>query len=257
MTCSQIFLQLLFAHFFAVVKSNICSCRNEDDNRTVASLEFNTIKLVTTHLQNNLTPSQIIPKKISRMLRERQSSADQAYRRIMLESLNIRTNKTCNNNLSQPAWETRNTEERPLAEREWTKNYASEECGAKLIRASESMKNPSHLINRNEDEYMLFQCGEASYFVLELCETIKVIRFELDNKELYSGTTRNFTVRTGDKFSTDPNDWTLIGGFEASSHKMETQNFAGLKVKTFGKFIRVDISSFHGNEHFCTLTSFR
>merc|ERR1711881_358861 len=65
------------------------------------------------------------------------------------------------------------------------------------------------------------------------------------------------TVRTGAKFSTDLNDWNLIGDFEASSQKMETQDFSGFKVKTFGKFIRVEINSFHGSEHFCTLTSFR
>merc|ERR1712051_201252 len=249
---SMILLQIILAHFFTNVKSNICCYRHESDNRTMESLHFNSIKLITRP-SKKVEASPLISRNYSRILIEKQTSARQAYRMIMLESFQIKRNKTCKNELSQPGWNTPGVEDRL----EWNKNYASVECGAKLIRASESMKNPSHLISRNADEYMLYQCREASYFVIELCETIRVIRFELDNKELYSGTPRNFTVRTADKYSTDPNDWNLIGGFEASSEKMETQNFSGLKVKTFGKFIRVDINSFHGNEHFCTLTSLR
>lgn len=144
-----------------------------------------------------------------------------------------------------------------LNEKEWKKNFASIECGAKLIKSSGNIKHPNHIINKNNDEYMLNECKEETFFIIELCETIKVIRFELDNFELYSGTPRNFTVRTIDKYNNNPNQWIAIGSFEASSEKMELQNFSNLEIKSFGKFIRVDINSFHGTEHFCTLTSFR
>merc|ERR1719189_2156486 len=194
-----------------------------------------------------------VQQTASRIVLQSQTNANQVYRMVMLESFQIKTNKK----KARPSCDTQDIEESLLGEREWTKNYASVECGAKLVRATEGMKNPSHLISRNADEYMLYNCREPSYFIIELCETMRVVRFELDNKELYSGTPRSFTVRTGAKFSPDLNDWNLIGDFEASSQKMETQNFSGFKVKTFGKFIRVEINSFHGSEHFCTLTSFR
>merc|ERR1719189_895350 len=194
-----------------------------------------------------------VQQTASRIVLQSQTNANQVYRMVMLESFQIKTNKK----KARPSCDTQDIEESLLGEREWTKNYASVECGAKLVRATEGMKNPSHLISRNADEYMLYNCRESSYFIIELCETMRVVRFELDNKELYSGTPRSFTVRTGTKFSTDLNDWNLIGDFEASSQKMETQDFSGFKVKTFGKFIRVEINSFHGSEHFCTLTSFR
>jgi len=142
-------------------------------------------------------------------------------------------------------------------EKEWKKNFASIECGAKLIKNSKNLKHPNHIINKNNDEYMLNECKDETYFVIELCETIKLIRLELDNFELYSGTPKNFTVRTVDKYSNNLNDWIIIGTFEASHEKMEVQNFSDLEIKSFGKFIRVDINSFHGIEHFCTLTSFR
>ena len=259
MTGIKLLLPIILVNFFNEnVNSYICSYGQESDNRTLASLNFNSIKVITRHSQR-MKVSPKISKKYSKISREKQTSARQAYRMMMLESGQIRRNKTCKNKLAPTEWTTQNVEDLFLTERErdWTKNYASEECGAKLIKASGSMKNPGHLISKNADEYMLYQCNEPSYFVIELCETIRVIRFELDNKELYSGTLRNFTVRTRDKYSPDPNHWNLIGGFEASDEKMEPQNFSELKVKTFGKFIRIDIKSNHGNEHFCTLTSLR
>ena len=82
-------------------------------------------------------------------------------------------------------------------------------------------------------------------------------RLELDNYELYSGTPALFTVRTADQFSNNLADWVTVGQFKASSTKMEVQHFSDLTIKTFGKFVRVDLESFHGSEHYCTLTSFR
>ena len=139
----------------------------------------------------------------------------------------------------------------------WKKNFASIECGAKLIKSSQSLKHPQHVINKNQDEYMLSECKDQTFFIIELCETIKVMRFEMDNYELYSGTPRNFTVRAVDDFSNNLDDWVVIGNFEASSDKMVNQNFEDFELKAFGKFIRVDVNSHHGTEHFCTLTSFR
>ena len=242
-------LELLLASCLTNVHASICSYHQQHgrDNRTLDSSSYTSITLMRRH-----TPK--VEQTASRIVLQSQTNANQVYRMVMLESFQIKTNKK---KLARPSCDTQDIEESLLGEREWTKNYASVECGAKLVRASDGMKNPSHLISRNADEYMLYNCREPSYFIIELCETMRVVRFELDNKELYSGTPRSFTVRTGAKFSTDLNDWNLIGDFEASSQKMETQDFSGFKVKTFGKFIRVEINSFHGSEHFCTLTSFR
>ena len=255
----KLVLELLLANWVTSVHSNICSYHQQygRDNRTLDSSSFASITLMRRHAPKVEQQSASVSRNYSRIVLQSQTNANQVYRMVMLESFQIKTNKSCKNKLARPSWDSQGIEESLLGEREWTKNYASVECGAKLVRATEGMKNPSHLISRNADEYMLYNCREPSYFIIELCETMRVVRFELDNKELYSGTPRSFTVRTGTKFSADLNDWNLIGDFEASSQKMETQNFSGFKVKTFGKFIRVEINSFHGSEHFCTLTSFR
>lgn len=180
----------------------------------------------------------------------------------MMRSASVKA--TCKNKTTESATEDDNKQRRKdeelevvLNEREWKKNFASIECGAKLIKSSSNLKHPNHIINKNNDEYMLNECKEETYFIIELCETIKVIRFELDNFELYSGTPKNFTIRTIDKYNNNRDEWIVSGNFEASSEKMEPQNFSDLEIKSFGKFIRVDINSFHGTEHFCTLTSFR
>jgi len=253
-------LGLLLGNCLSSVHSNICSYHHQyggRDNRTLDS-SFTSLTLMARHRHApKLEHSASVSRNYSRIVVQTQTNANQVYRMVMLESFQVKRNKTCKNKLARPSWDRQDIGEGLLVERDWTKNYASADCGAKLVRASDGMKNPSHLISRNADEYMLYNCREPSYFIIELCETMRVVRFELDNKELYSGTPRGFTVRTGAKFSPDLNDWNLIGDFEASSQKMETQNFSGFKVKTFGKFIRVEINSFHGSEHFCTLTSFR
>merc|ERR1712087_1098820 len=251
-------LELLLANCLSSVHANICSYHQQygGDNRTLDSSSFTSLTLMTRHA-TKVQQSASVSRNFSSIVVQKQTNANQVCRMVMLESFQIKSKKTCKNKLARPTWDTQHIEESLLGERDWTKNYASAECGAKLVRASGGMKNPSHLISRNADEYMLYNCREPSYFIIELCETMRVVRFELDNKELYSGTPWSFTVRTGPKFSPDLNDWNHVGDFEASSQKMETQNSSGFKVKTFGKFIRVEINSFHGSEHFCTLTSFR
>jgi len=251
-------LELLLANCLSSVHANICSYHQQygGDNRTLDSSSFTSLTLMTRHA-TKVQQSASVSRNFSSIVVQKQTNANQVYRMVMLESFQIKSKKTCKNKLARPTWDNQEMKESVVGEREWTKNYASAECGAKLVRASGGMKNPSHLISRNADEYMLYNCREPSYFIIELCETMRVVRFELDNKELYSGTPWSFTVRTGPKFSPDLNDWNHVGDFEASSQKMETQNFSGFKVKTFGKFIRVEINSFHGSEHFCTLTSFR
>ena len=44
-------------------------------------------------------------------------------------------------------------------------------------RSSDNVQHGGHVITRNEDEYLLYTCQEGTFFVIELCETIKVIRY--------------------------------------------------------------------------------
>lgn len=205
--------------------------------------------------------SKIVRHQRLHVQRDREVTACD-YRSVMLTPPNAREKKVTCNDSGAPGEAQHQPQEADLLQNffeknEWKKNFASVECGAKVVRSSDNVKHPHHLITRNADEYLLYSCQESSYFVIELCETIKMIRFELDNYELYSGTVGRFSVRMADKFSNNLEDWVSVGSFEAGPDKMEVQHFTDIPIKSFGKFIRVDLETFHGSEHYCTLTSFR
>ena len=247
-------LNLNFCHFDNTTCSLIPNC---EDHRSVQD-------------EQGTNSSKGVTKKRSKMrvkeglqAKQNVTSRLESYRHLLLTASSSSQRFCEKKPTSKEEYERRKQEKaivRLLDEKEaagWKKNFASVECGAKLIKSSPSLKHPQHLINKNQDEYMLMECNDQNFFIIELCETIKVMRFELDNFELYSGAARNFTVRTVDKYSNNLKDWNVIGNFEASSDKMGVQNFFDFELKLFGKFIRVDINSYHGSEHFCTMTSFR
>jgi len=247
-------LSLDFCHFDNTTCSLISYC--EDHNSDLEEQGTNSTKGVARKRSKMRVKEGLAAK-------QNVTSRLESYRHLLLTASSS-SQRFCEKKPTSKEDDERRKQEkaivRLLDEKEaagWKKNFASVECGAKLIKSSPSLKHPQHLINKNQDEYMLMECNDQNFFIIELCETIKVMRFELDNFELYSGAARNFTVRTVDKYSNNLKDWNVIGNFEASSDKMGVQNFFDFELKLFGKFIRVDINSYHGSEHFCTMTSFR
>ncbi|XP_075153204.1 uncharacterized protein LOC142226855 [Haematobia irritans] len=133
------------------------------------------------------------------------------------------------------------------------KNYASPDCGAKIIAASSHTTNAGAVLSSSKDEYMLSQCGNRIWFVVELCEAIQAQKIDFANFELYSSSPQNFTVAVSKRFPT--REWSNVGRF-AANDKRAVQSF-DLYPHLFGKFVRVDINSHHSNEHYCTLSLFR
>lgn len=104
------------------------------------------------------------------------------YRSVMLSPPEVRTKEVLCTDPGSPGEAQHQSQETDMVvnffeKNEWKKNFASVECGAKLVKSSDNVKHPHHLITRNADEYLLYSCQDASYFVIELCETIKVIRY--------------------------------------------------------------------------------
>jgi hypothetical protein len=48
-----------------------------------------------------------------------------------------------------------------------------------------------------------------------------------------------------------------LGEFTSTGEKKTAEVFQPDKNDTFGKFVKVEIKTNHGEEHFCTLTAFR
>ncbi|XP_022228878.2 SUN domain-containing ossification factor isoform X2 [Drosophila obscura] len=134
-----------------------------------------------------------------------------------------------------------------------SKNYASPDCGAKIIASNGDATNTGAVLTQSSDEYMLSTCGSRLWFVVELCEAIQAQKVELANFELFSSSPKNFTVAVSKRFPT--RDWSNVGRF-AAEDKRTVQTFE-LHPHLFGKFVRVDIHSHYSKEHFCPVSLFR
>ncbi|XP_077463329.1 SUN domain-containing ossification factor isoform X5 [Stigmatopora argus] len=139
-------------------------------------------------------------------------------------------------------------------------NYASVECGAKILSANNEAKSTSAILMENMDLYMLNPCSNKIWFVIELCEPIQVKQLDIANFELFSSTPKDFLVSLSDRYPT--NKWVKLGTFHArderiiQSFPLDEQLYAKY-VKMFIKYIKVELLSHFGAEHFCPLSLFR
>ncbi|XP_061539593.1 SUN domain-containing ossification factor isoform X1 [Phycodurus eques] len=139
-------------------------------------------------------------------------------------------------------------------------NYASVECGAKILSANNEAKSTSAILMENMDLYMLNPCSNKIWFVIELCEPIQVKQLDIANFELFSSTPKDFVVSLSDRYPT--NKWVKLGTFHArderivQSFPLDEQLYAKY-VKMFIKYIKVELLSHFGSEHFCPLSLFR
>ncbi|XP_034440141.1 SUN domain-containing ossification factor isoform X4 [Hippoglossus hippoglossus] len=139
-------------------------------------------------------------------------------------------------------------------------NYASVECGAKILSANNEAKSTSAILMENMDLYMLNPCSNKIWFVIELCEPIQVKQLDIANFELFSSTPKDFLVSISDRYPT--NKWVKLGTFHGrderivQSFPLDEQLYAKY-VKMFIKYIKVELLSHFGSEHFCPLSLIR
>nr|XP_045004289.1 SUN domain-containing ossification factor isoform X3 [Jaculus jaculus] len=139
-------------------------------------------------------------------------------------------------------------------------NYASVECGAKILAANPEAKSTSAILIENMDLYMLNPCSTKIWFVIELCEPIQVKQLDIANYELFSSTPKDFLVSISDRYPT--NKWIKLGTFHGrdertvQSFPLDEQLYAKY-VKMFIKYIKVELVSHFGSEHFCPLSLIR
>ncbi|XP_033105714.1 SUN domain-containing ossification factor-like [Anneissia japonica] len=135
------------------------------------------------------------------------------------------------------------------------KNYASADCGAKIIDSNkESQRTASAILSNNKDEYMLNPCTAKIWFMVEMCEPIQVKKVEIANLELFSSTPESFRVFTSDRHPTAY--WRDIGLFHARDER-STQTFPIHDETLFTKFIKVEFLTFFGKEHYCPISLLR
>ena len=169
-------LTLNFCHFDNTTCSLVNYCENQGDLSEVQSKKS----------------TKGIAKKSSKLrvkegiAKQNMTSQLESYRQVLFNASRS-SQRICEKKPTSKEDEERRKQEKAIVklldEKEaagWKKNFASVECGAKLIKSSPSLKHPQHLINKNQDEYMLMECDDQNFFLIELCETTKVMRFGLD-----------------------------------------------------------------------------
>uniref|UniRef100_A0A669ECN6 SUN domain containing ossification factor n=1 Tax=Oreochromis niloticus TaxID=8128 RepID=A0A669ECN6_ORENI len=132
-------------------------------------------------------------------------------------------------------------------------NYASVECGAKILSANSEAKSTSAILMENMDLYMLNPCSNKIWFVIELCEPIQVKQLDIANFELFSSTPKDFLVSISDRYPT--NKWVKLGTFHARDERI-VQSFP-LDEQLYAKYVKVELLSHFGSEHFCPLSLIR
>lgn len=136
----------------------------------------------------------------------------------------------------------------------WARNYASYECGSKVIAANSEAEGTPRILNEMMDEYLLNPCKAQIWFIVELCESIQPLGFELANYELFSSTPKDFTVYGSEVYPT--REWVNLGSFTA--HDVRTiQRFELQSQSRFFKYMKVEMKSHYGAEHYCPLSVIR
>lgn len=172
-----------------------------------------------------------------------QKRIEEAEKQVEQEVVNSSTMKR-NASLLQKA---------PVLKLKGAKNYASPDCGAKIIAANSESSSTHYVLTSTKDEYLLSPCKSRIWFVVELCEAIQAEHIDLANFELFSSSPKNFSVSVSSRFPT--RDWSNVGKFIAKDERY-VQSF-DLYPHLFGKYVRVDIHSHYNSEHFCPISLFR
>ncbi|XP_016308104.1 SUN domain-containing ossification factor [Sinocyclocheilus anshuiensis] len=132
-------------------------------------------------------------------------------------------------------------------------NYASVECGAKILSSNPEAKSTSAILMENMDMYMLNPCNNKIWFIIELCQPIQVKQLDIANFEIFSSNPKDFLVSISDRY---PNKkWVKLGTFHARDERT-VQSFP-LDEHLFAKYIKVELLSHFGSEHFCPLSLIR
>lgn len=155
------------------------------------------------------------------------------------------------NHSSQPSHSNTNFSSKSTKLR--SKNYASLACGAKIVAVNPEAGSASSILSATRDEYMLNTCNSRIWFVVELCEAVQAQKIEIANFELFSSTPKDIAVYFSDRFPT--REWADVGQFAVQDTR-EIQSF-DLYPHLFGKFIKVEMLSHHGSEHFCPISLFK
>ncbi|RNF06730.1 hypothetical protein TraAM80_03753 [Trypanosoma rangeli] len=136
----------------------------------------------------------------------------------------------------------------------FTTNYAAAYLGATLTDFNRACKGASSVLNDEKEKYMICACEAArKLFTVQLIREIEVRVVTLVNMEHFSSSVKKFVLLGSKKYPT--NEWRVLGEFEASPWR-GTQHF-DVPTQEPVRFLRFMWATSHGDDSWCTLTSFK
>ena len=143
-------------------------------------------------------------------------------------------------------------------------NFASVDCGARIVAHSHESTNVHAILTGSTDEYMNNPCSaQRKYFVVELCDSVSISEIEIGNLELFSSLPKYYNISISDRFPTK--EWFHLGKFQAKEERklsmFKISDFiasnGGVKQVVYAKFVKVEMIDHYGTEHYCPLTVVR
>ena len=138
------------------------------------------------------------------------------------------------------------------------KNYASADCGAKIVARNPESRNAGGILNENRDDYMLNKCSlEAVWVIVELCDYIQVLSIELAVHELFSSLPENFSISLSLQGGVKPEDWLPPTMFAAKNVRGDQTFRVPAAEQHHARFVKLTFVSHYGSEHYCPVTTLR
>ncbi|KAF0990801.1 hypothetical protein HZS_4910, partial [Henneguya salminicola] len=144
-------------------------------------------------------------------------------------------------------------------------NFASKECGARLITSNPESSHAADILNNDLDAYALNPCFSSDqncdqirtriYFVIQLCEKISIRSFSVANVEIYSSNPKiiRFLYSTSSDSQDYDGEWHDAGTFTPNDSK-ELQKFTLSKPTHFTRIIKIEIPEYYDSDPYCPLT---
>lgn len=136
------------------------------------------------------------------------------------------------------------------------RNFASRECGAKIIAANPEAENAKAVVNEKDvDDYMRNPCQSAKekFIVIELCEAIQVKKIAIGNFELFASRPKTIQVFISERYPPLSN-WVSLGSFHLQDHHKNLQTFEVPSTNIYAKFVRINLEDHYGKEHYCIVS---
>ncbi|KAF1743463.1 hypothetical protein MXB_4900 [Myxobolus squamalis] len=147
-------------------------------------------------------------------------------------------------------------------------NYASKDCGARIISSNPESSHASDILNQDLDAYALNPCyvldqnGNQKrtniYFIVQLCEKISIRSYSFVNVEIYSSNPKmvRFLYSPSSDAQGSHNEWHDAGTSIANDSK-DMQTFELNKPTHFTKIVKIEFLEYYDNEPHCPLTTFQ